>query len=93
MQLLRLLISWLGVVVFASAQSTRGIIDLVQRRLPNHVDDFTFRILEDSMEPINTATNVSNDVYSVSSTPDGKILVEGNSLIALASGWAYSNSI
>ena len=86
MQLLYPLVWVLGIVAFASAQSTQGIIDLVQRRLPDHIDHFTFQLLGNRSGPISTATNISNDVYSVSSTPDGKILVEGNSLIALASG-------
>lgn len=70
---------WLiGATVAVSAQLTLGIVDLVKRRLPNHVDDFEFRLLGNQ-------STTSNDAYSVSSV-DGKILVEGNSLSALSSG-------
>ncbi|KAH9212547.1 putative alpha-N-acetylglucosaminidase [Leptodontidium sp. 2 PMI_412] len=63
-----------------SALSTQGIESLVRRRLPAHIDDFEFRLLG------NETSTGGNDVYSVSSSEDGKILVEGNSLSALSSG-------
>lgn len=72
--------AWLTVVPGLSALSTSGIKDLVNRRLPAHVDDFEFRLLESGI------LADENDVYGVSSTDDGKILVEGNSLSALSSG-------
>ena len=71
-------------VAVPAAQSTDGILNLVKRRLPNNVDDFEFRLLENNAVPL--TAKPTNDEYSVSSTPDGKIMVEGNSLIALASG-------
>jgi alpha-N-acetylglucosaminidase len=67
-----------------ATQSTDGILHLVKRRLPNNVDDFEFRLLENNAVPL--TAKPTNDEYGVSSTPDGKIMVEGNSLIALASG-------
>jgi len=73
-------------VTAVTAQSTQGILDLVKRRLPNNVDDFEFRLTGNESYPISTAIRAFNDEYTVSSTPDGKILVEGNSIIALASG-------
>jgi alpha-N-acetylglucosaminidase len=78
---------WLMTAVIAvTTQSTQGILDLVKRRLPDNVDDFEFRLTGNETYPISTAIREINDEYTVSSTPDGKILVEGNSPIALASG-------
>ena len=78
---------WLMTAVIAvRAQSTQGILDLVKRRLPDHVDGFEFRLTGNETFPISTAIRAVNDEYTVSSTPEGKILVEGNSAIALASG-------
>jgi alpha-N-acetylglucosaminidase len=75
---------WAACLVFGVAtQSTNGILDLVQRRLPKHVDDFEFRVLANGTE---NSTKAVNDNYVVSSTSDGKILVEGNSLSGLSSG-------
>jgi alpha-N-acetylglucosaminidase len=72
--------------VVVAAQSTDGILNLVKRQLPNHVNDFEFHLLGNSTGLLPSAINATNDEYSVSSTSDGKILVEGNSLIALATG-------
>jgi alpha-N-acetylglucosaminidase len=72
-------------IVTATSQSVQGILDLVQRRLPDHVGDFEFRLLGNGSSSFSITTK-ENDEYSISSTTDGKILVEGNSLIALASG-------
>lgn len=84
-------LSWLticlfGVIVEASAQSTQGIVGLVKRRLPSHVDDFTFQLTVNRTVPAISSTNATNDEYVISSTGAGKIHVEGNSPIALASG-------
>jgi alpha-N-acetylglucosaminidase len=73
-------------VIAVKAQSTQGILDLVKRRLPNNIGDFEFRLTGNETYPISTAIREVNDEYFVSSTPDGKVLVEGNSAIALASG-------
>ena len=70
----------------ATAQSTDGILNLVKRRLPSHANDFTFHLLGNQTGPIISATNATNDQYTVSSISPGKIQIEGNSLIALASG-------
>lgn len=78
---------WLMTAVVAvRTQSIQGILDLVKRRLPDHVDRFEFCHTGNETFPISTAIRAINDEYTVSSTPDGKILVEGNSVIALASG-------
>jgi alpha-N-acetylglucosaminidase len=85
MQLSGLWIWTTVLIVTATSQSIQGILDLVQRRLPDHVGNFEFRLVEsgNASSPITTK---ENDQYSVSSTTGGKILVEGNSLIALTSG-------
>ncbi|KAI6716539.1 hypothetical protein PZA11_004205 [Diplocarpon coronariae] len=80
MLLSKLLIYLVGAASIASAQSTQGILNLVKRRVPKYVDDFQFRLLRSK------PNTTSNDVYSISSTTHGKILVEGNSLSALSSG-------
>jgi alpha-N-acetylglucosaminidase len=79
---------WIWTTIFivtATAQSIQGILDLVQRRLPEHEGNFEFRLVGNGTAS-SSITTKQNDQYSVSSTTGGKILVEGNSLIALASG-------
>ena len=82
MRLLTIILGVLSAGTAASAQSVQGILDLVQRRLPNHVAEFTFSIVN--------ATAASpfkyNDEYTVSTSANGKILVEGNSLSAISMG-------
>ena len=73
-------------IAISTAQSIDGISNLVKRRLPEHVDDFTFELLGNQTGPITSATNATNDQYTISSVASGKIHIEGNSLIALASG-------
>jgi alpha-N-acetylglucosaminidase len=81
------LLAWaFAAIATSTAQSTDGILNLVKRRLPDHVDNFTFRLLGNETGPITSATNATNDQYIVSSIALGKIQIEGNSLIALASG-------
>lgn len=65
----------------ATTTSVQGIKNLVKRRLPAHVNDFEFEIVNEK------ANNTVNDEYCVSSLKNGKILVEGNSLSALAVGF------
>jgi alpha-N-acetylglucosaminidase len=79
---------WIWATIFivtATSQSIQGVLDLVQRRLPDHVGGFEFRLVGNGSASFSITTK-ANDQYSVSSTADGKILVEGNSVIALASG-------
>lgn len=66
------------------ASSTQGIVDLVQRRLPDHVNAFAF-ILQNSSVVANASGIARNDEYTVS-CKNGKVVVEGNSPIALATG-------
>lgn len=82
----KLLIWAFGAASIATAQSTDGILNLVKRRLPDHVDDFTFQLVGNQTGPITSATDATNDQYTLSSISLGKIQIEGNSLIALASG-------
>jgi alpha-N-acetylglucosaminidase len=74
---------WLSTLLSAGAQSTQGIVDLVRRRMPGHANSFEFELVGAS-----STANQSNplDEYNVTSTSSGKILVQGTSLSALASG-------
>jgi hypothetical protein len=58
---------------------TDGISNLVQRLIPNHADSFEFQL-------VSQKNDTDNDNYHVSSASDGKILVAGNSISALAVG-------
>lgn len=66
---------------YVVAQSTDGIYNLVKRRLPNHANDFHF-----SLRNI-TESSKKYDEFIVSTTVNGKVVVEGNSLSALSSGY------
>jgi alpha-N-acetylglucosaminidase len=83
---LSVVLLWISAALAAdTAASTDGIRNLVKRRIPDHFDDFEFRLTGDQAEfPLIGQPAI--DEYSVSSTVDGKILVEGSSPIALASG-------
>ena len=75
--------------------STAGIEALVQRRLPNHANDFVFTI---AAAPASYATSNDSqqvDQYTVSNGGNGTIHVSGNSPIALASGlrWYLSTYV
>lgn len=62
--------------------STAGIEALIQRRLPQHATSFQFTLVN-----VSTSTSRDNDSYTVSSTDDGTIMVQGNTLSALTSGY------
>ncbi|RMY85789.1 hypothetical protein D0864_07220 [Hortaea werneckii] len=91
MRLLALLATVLSTTLFpfcSAHQSTAGVQGILQRRLPNHVDDFTFSL-------VNTTTSKSNhtflskpqDHYTISTGPNpGQIHISGTSPIALAAG-------
>lgn len=58
-----------------------GIKELIARRLPNHIDQFQLQLVDEK------GTNwTQNDQYSVSTASGGAILVEGNSVSAIAVG-------
>ena len=84
------LLSWAALAVGARSFVTRdspsvaGVEALVQRRLPQHVDSFQFEIVNASQP-----NGLGGDRYVVSSA-GGKILVQGNSLSALLSGYVDS---
>lgn len=69
----------LSLCVPALQATTDGLSGLVQRLLPNHVDNFEFQL-------IGQKNATENDSYNVSSAANGKILVAGNSASALAVG-------
>lgn len=75
-------------IASALQHSTKGITDLLKRRLPNHIDAFVFKLTHQQQVPIRSSTNVSNDAYTISATEDEKILITGNSPIAIATGSA-----
>ncbi|KAI7261276.1 hypothetical protein KC345_g9806 [Hortaea werneckii] len=73
-----------------------GVQGILQRRLPNHVDDFTFSLVNATSTSTSSTTSNDNtttflsqpqDHYTVSNGPNpGKIHISGTSPIALASG-------
>lgn len=97
-----LIITWAfaaaGVVVaLRTTTSTAGVESLVRRRLPRHAESFRFKIVgafdDDDDDHDGGAGNQTeteservNDSYAVSSTRDGKILVQGNTVGALLAG-------
>ncbi|KAF7915552.1 uncharacterized protein EAE97_012191 [Botrytis byssoidea] len=72
--------SVLTIFAKATEQSVQSLINLLERRLPAHVNDFEFRIKG------NHTFGETNDEYVVSQTVAGKILIEGNSLSGIAAG-------
>lgn len=82
--LLVLLLFWIALAgSTATAQGVQGIVDLVQRRMPDHVDKFKF-ILHNASSIANHSNEL--DTYVVSSVPNGTIVVQGSTLSALSSG-------
>ena len=84
------LLAWLLVSAVAlatassatSPPSTAGLSSLVQRRIPHHQNSFVFQL----RSPYKTSLSRDADEYTVSADRGGRIIVEGNSLSALASG-------
>ena len=67
-----------------AAQSTKGIYDLLQRRMPSHTSSFELSLVDSIGNGNGNASGY--DQYVVSSTSKGKILVQGTTLSALSSG-------
>lgn len=67
-------------MALTSCHSIDGLTELVRRRLPNHVDNFSFELVTANHTP-----GVTNDHYAVN-CDKGTVTIQGNSLIALASG-------
>lgn len=76
-------------VALRTSASTTGVESLVRRRLPQHADSFQFELLEE-LEPnvgqIDVEDDRVNDSYVVSSSSDGRVLVQGNTAGALLAG-------
>lgn len=62
----------------STADQTAGIKALVKRRLPQHENSFIFSLVND--------TASAADSYTVVSTADGKIHVQGTSLSSIVYG-------
>lgn len=79
----------LGVALISSAtgepQSLDGIRSFAERRFGSYADIFSFQLTEKHENP-SRWTQITNDNYTVTSTSDGKILVQGTTLNALARG-------
>lgn len=74
---------------------TKGIYDLVRRRIPQHANSFHFSLTNATVGNTipSSATDKPNDQYVISTGLDGKIWIEGNTLSALSSGYALSFNI
>ena len=68
----------------ASASTTAGIEALVQRRMPGHVDDFSF-----SLTSASNTSAAQDDCYTVANGPNNTIAISGSSPSALAYGLRY----
>lgn len=84
------LLPYIPLIFALPSPSTKGIEELLHRRLPSHVNDFSFGLVNISVATTNSSsTNTSadeNDHYVVSNGANGTIKIEGNSPIALATG-------
>lgn len=88
-----LAVSSIASCAFTSNYSTCGIEALVRRRLPEHVDCFSFALSHSASQASGSLPAL--DEYTVSDGNDGKIHISGNSPIALASGlrWYLTNIV
>ncbi|KAJ4291947.1 hypothetical protein N0V90_009845 [Kalmusia sp. IMI 367209] len=72
-----------SICAVAAAASTRGLYELVERRLPGHSQHFAFTLNEavhrNGSEP-------QNDHYTIATSSNGSIAISGNSVSALATG-------
>lgn len=76
-----------GLLFLASivtAQSTAGLTSLVARRLPQHVDDFEFHVVNASS--IGVTNSSLHDSYTVTSLSNGTISIQGTTISALSQG-------
>ena len=65
-----------------------GIQELIARRMPNHVDKFELQLTDEK-----GTKWTQNDQYNVSTTPSGVVMIEGNSVSAIAVGCAILRTI
>jgi len=75
---------WLFAASIVRAQSIDGIYNLLKRRIPDHVDSFRF-----TLDPQFT-NGEGYDHFVVQSATNGTILVHGNTLSALLTGYVIS---
>ncbi|KAL2360265.1 hypothetical protein RJZ56_006864 [Blastomyces dermatitidis] len=68
----------------ADRHATDGLTRFLERRLPNHVNDFKFSLVG----PMRTSDDWTNDKYTVFTGCNGKINVQANSLSGLFQGYA-----
>lgn len=67
----------------AAAHSPQGLYNLLKRRLPSHCEDFVFTLHDAApADP----SELINDEYTVSTTSNGTVTIQGNSVVALATG-------
>ncbi|KAF7196460.1 Alpha-N-acetylglucosaminidase [Pseudocercospora fuligena] len=91
--LLAVVVSLIASTTANSNHATAGIEALVKRRLPHHVESFSFSI--DTPDSNTSSSTPPNDQYTVSNGDNGTICITGNSPIALASGlrWYLVNAL
>lgn len=81
-----------GVLALAAstlAQSTAGLTSLLARRMPNHVDSFSFKLVNaSSLDVTNSSAHNTSvyDSYSVIRTANGTVAIEGTTISALSQG-------
>lgn len=68
-------------LVTAQTANVSGIVALVKRRLPSHVNDFKFAVTSDCL-----TNSTAHDTYIVSTPKNGTVLIQGSSLSALSTG-------
>ncbi|KAI1439289.1 glycoside hydrolase family 89 protein [Xylaria sp. CBS 124048] len=88
-------VAWaLAAVGVVASVSTAGVESLVRRRLPQQANSFQFEIVDDHLGAKNqSGIGRANDSYTVSTSQDGKILVQGNTVSGLLAGLhAYLSS-
>jgi len=79
-----LLAGALALVSSVVAQSTAGLTNLLARRMPNHVNDFSFKLVNAST--LGVSNSSVHDSYSVSRTTNGTVSIEGTTISALSQG-------
>jgi len=74
----------LALAASVTAQSTAGLTNLLSRRMPNHVNDFAFKIVNASSLGVTNSTY--HDSYSVSRAANGTVMIQGTTISALSQG-------
>jgi len=84
MKLATILTGFSSLVPIVTAQSTAGLSNLVARRLPQHVNDFKFQIV--NATSIGVTNSSYHDSYTVTSASNGTISIHGTTISALSQG-------